>query len=99
MRKELEILLDCPVCNAKYEPDSVKVVDARPNVLLVHVSCRRCLSNSLALVSKNNSGLTAVNMGMLTDLNFEEASWMLEQSPVTADEVLDLHQAIDISQS
>lgn len=96
MRKELEILLDCPVCNSKYEPDSVKVVSARPNVLLVHVSCSGCKSNSLALVSKNTSGMTAVNMGMLTDLDYEESSWMLEQSPVSADEVLDLHQAIDI---
>lgn len=99
MRKELEVLLDCPVCNFKYEPDSVKVVDGRQNVLLVHVTCGNCKTSSLALVSKNTSGMTAVTMGMLTDLDYEEAGWMLEQAPITADEVLDIHQAVDISKS
>ena len=96
MKRELDILLDCPVCSAKYESNNVKVVSARPNALLVHVNCCSCKSSSLALVNKNASGMTAVSMGILTDLDYEEATWMLQLAPITADEVLDVHQAIDM---
>lgn len=95
MRKELELLLDCPVCDAKYGPSSVQIVSGSGSSILVHIRCENCQTNSLAVLSKNQTGTTAVTMGMLTDLDYEEAAEMLEANPISADEVLDVHQSTD----
>jgi predicted nucleic-acid-binding Zn-ribbon protein len=96
MKKDIEMLTDCPVCGKNYGRKEAKIIDVRKNTLLVHTNCSQCKSNFLALISKNIAGGTMITMGMLTDLNFEEANWMLDQNPVSADEVLDLHEEFNV---
>jgi hypothetical protein len=90
--KELDMLVNCPVCGNKYQEKNARVIQAKQSALLVHAECDHCLSNFLAVVSKGYENESVVTMGMLTDLNYEEARYFLRNSPVTADEVLDLYE-------
>lgn len=97
MKKDIEILLDCRICNQVYNRSSIKIVSAKGSALLLHLHCSKCQTNSLALISKNVTGGTTVSMGILTDLDAQEAVVLLEQEPISMDEVLDMHQQLTIS--
>ncbi|MFO7807232.1 MAG: hypothetical protein R6V40_02290 [Candidatus Moraniibacteriota bacterium] len=90
--KELDALINCPVCGNKYQEKNARVVQAKRSAVLVHASCEHCLSSFLAVVSNKPEVEGMVTMGMLTDLNYNEAYYFLRAHPVTADEVLDLYE-------
>lgn len=88
---DLELLLNCPVCGKKYGHQSVRIVHGNHGAFLIHIGCQYCGSASLAVISRSK-GENMIAVGMLTDLNYEEACVLLEQKPVSSDEILDLYQ-------
>lgn len=98
MKKELETLLECPVCGTRYDKGRTKIVSGERNAILVHTNCQKCNTNSLAVLSK--SGLVAegmVTMGMITDLYYDEISQMLDGNPISADEVLEVYEKFPLN--
>lgn len=93
---DLELLLNCPVCGKKYGYKSARIVEGTKGALLVHVGCDYCSSKSLAVISnpESNSFENPVSVGIMTDLDYEEACKLLKDRPITADEVLDVYQAV-----
>lgn len=94
---DLELLLNCPVCGKKYGHKSARIVEGKKGALLVHVGCGHCLSKSLAIISNpDSSGAeNPISMGIMTDLNYEEACRLLRGNPISADEVLDIYQSLN----
>ena len=92
MKNDLELLLQCPVCNKKYAQESTRVIGGRKGALLVHIKCHSCKSSSLAIISRQGGAGSMISVGMLTDLDYDEAREKLSQEPITVDEVLDVHQ-------
>lgn len=90
--KEVDLLINCPVCGSEYKNNDTGVVKAKDSAMLVHASCSHCQSSFLAMVTKGYETEGMVSMGMLTDLDYEEACRFLGGEPVTADEVLDLYE-------
>lgn len=57
---------------------------------LMHVVCKFCESCLLLVVSMNELGANIV--GILTDLQSREIKHFLKQGPLTADNVIAVHQ-------
>lgn len=95
MKNNLEILLGCAACGKKNSQSSIRVVSARQNSLLIHSHCSHCESSSLAIISKGavDQQQGVVSMGVLTDLDYDEACQLLDKEPISIDEVLDVHES------
>lgn len=90
--KEIDVLINCPVCGRKYREENARVVQMKRSAMLVHTSCGFCSSASLAVVARGQEAEGMVTMGMLTDLDYGEACQFLRNQPVSADEVLELYE-------
>ena len=91
---EVNLLMKCSICGKKYGNQSIKVVQNKKDAMLVHVNCDFCRSASLAVINKgvhNNDNI--VSLGILTDLDYEEACNVLKRKPISSDEVLDLYES------
>ncbi len=90
LKKEAVIL--CPLCNKEYKPTDMQIVEDKGNVLLAFSSCPRCQSGILSLLYKDLSGVTLI--GMVTDLNYEDAVKLKNQKKVTEDDALHTYQRL-----
>ena len=95
MNHEVETLLYCPVCGEQYLRGSAKTVSTNSKYFLVHIICPHCMSATLAMVSKSDKNGSVVTMGILTDLNYEEASEMMQMQPISVNEVLDIYKSFN----
>lgn len=94
LMNEVNLLMNCSICGKKHGKQSVKVVQNKKDAMLVHVNCDFCRSTSLAVIKKNlQNNDSFVTLGILTDLNYEEACNVLRKAPISSDEVLDLHES------
>lgn len=85
----LKPLMHCPVCNRKYAPSSATPLAQDDERSTVHLSCSACGVSSIVFVSANSWGVASV--GVLTDLQSEEARKRFGTEAVSVDQVLDLH--------
>jgi hypothetical protein len=91
---EVNLLMKCSICGRKYGKQSIKVVQNKKDAMLVHVNCDFCRSASLAVINKGlQDNDNIVTLGILTDLDYEEACSVLKRDPISFDEVLDLHES------
>lgn len=58
----------------------------------LHLTCESCRTSSLVYVSMSPVGV--VSMGALTDLEQSEAERFIKATPLTADDVLAVHQTL-----
>lgn len=90
--KSLKLVSDCPVCRRKNFPSDIKMVEEGEDAHLLHVRCRSCGGCIMVLVS---FGLEGMNVfGVLTDLGPEEAAIALNRKPLSADDVLNVHEVL-----
>lgn len=78
----------CPVCRRKNSPLDVNVLEEREEAHLLHVRCRSCGCQVLALLSQGRAG--AMSFGFLTDLTIDDVRRLAAGSPVDAEDVLQL---------
>lgn len=90
MRKENTTLVNCGICDELYQAGNAKVVGSRNNSLVVHIHCDNCQSSTLTIISKSPTGENIITMGMLTDLDYEEAVESMVMKAIDANEVLDI---------
>ena len=88
---EVNLLVKCSICGKKYNKQSIKVVQNKKDAMLVHVNCDFCRSASLAVINKGINGDNMVALGILTDLDYEEACRVLREKPITADDILEVY--------
>ncbi len=90
---EVNLLMKCSICGKKYGKKSINIVQNKKDSMLVHVNCDFCRSSSLAVINKgiqNNDSI--VTLGILTDLDYEEACNVLRKDPISFDDVLDIYE-------
>jgi hypothetical protein len=86
----LENLVKCPICNKKYGQTKVLVLEEEQNRTTLHVTCDHCKISSLVFVSSGKLGV--VSLGILTDLNREEARNLFRGEEISADQVIEVHK-------
>ncbi len=88
--KEIKFLGNCPICNKKYNSDNASVLEKNQEFMSFYINCEHCLSSVIVAVFFPLSGLVTT-IGMLTDVSREDLKKMKKLSPLTADEVLEMH--------
>ncbi len=86
----LKIIGHCPICNDRYDSANAQLFAQRESANLVHITCKKCASNFIAMIVNMNNGLSSV--GMVTDLNFDDAKKIYKTSPITVDEIISGHE-------
>lgn len=93
--ESLRVIATCPVCQSKYEGQSVKIVEQQRDAFVFHITCIKCNSSVLAYAVQTPMGITTI--GLLTDLQAPEVKKFLRQSPITEDDVLRVYETVHSS--
>lgn len=88
----LKVVSYCPVCNVRYQSNRALVIDERDDAHLVYLKCQRCATSVLAVVLTNSLGVSSV--GMVTDLSCDEVVKFRSAAAISADDVLEAHEAL-----
>lgn len=91
--ESLKIMSSCPVCQGKYNKDSVVIVDKNEDSYLLHITCPHCASNVLAYVMPTGVGLTTI--GLLTDMQSYEVDKFSKLGPITNNDILDFYKMLN----
>lgn len=83
----------CPICNATYDTQRVHIIEESDNGLLSYFTCQKCHAAFLASVVETSFGHVAT--GLLTDLRVNEVADAAKRPPITHDDVLDVHVALE----
>ncbi|MFH0969525.1 MAG: hypothetical protein V1804_03400 [Patescibacteria group bacterium] len=86
----LENLVKCPVCGRKYEQAKILVLEEEMNKTTLHVTCENCKISSIVFISSGKMGI--VSLGMLTDLQQEEAKNLFKKEAISTDNVIEVHE-------
>ncbi len=88
----LKVISRCPVCGSVYNTQKAKLFAQKEKAQMVHFSCENCLGNFIAMVMNMNHGLSTI--GLVTDLDFEDARKKVGLPVITLDEVISYHNDI-----
>ena len=88
--ENIQPLLRCPVCNKKYKPAKILVLDETDKCTTLHMTCGNCSSSSMIFVSMGQFGI--ISLGMLTDLEQGEAQKVFKREAISSDQVIEVHQ-------
>jgi hypothetical protein len=92
LEESLKIMSACPICQSRYNQDSVKIIAKQEESYLLHVTCIKCKSAVLAYVMHTGVGLTTV--GLLTDLQADEVEKFSNMSNLNEDDILDVYKLL-----
>ncbi|MFH1867314.1 MAG: hypothetical protein ABIJ81_04520 [Patescibacteria group bacterium] len=88
----LKLISYCPLCEKSYNPLRARILDERDGAHLVHIQCAECGSSIVALIMASSMGITSV--GLITDLTGDDVMKFKDESRLTADEVISMHQML-----
>ena len=86
----LQAVIRCPVCDKKYLPTKILVLDEDEGRTTIHLTCESCGAASMAFISLGQFG--AVSLGLLTDLEQNEAMTVFRRETISTDQVIEVHQ-------
>lgn len=89
----LDFLSRCFFCGNRLEQNDLTILEEQERKTVLHVSCSRCLTSSISILSSNQAGI--VSLGMATDLDKTEAKGKFSKNTISADEVIDAHEFIE----
>lgn len=81
-----KLLAHCPLCQAMYEEQEIRLLGERGATRLFHCTCRGCGHAMLALILETQGSVSSV--GLVTDLEVSDALRFRDRTPITADECL-----------
>ena len=83
----------CPICQAMYDFQSLQILGEKDHTLLVYMECPACSASIVSILSLDPRGMSA--QGMVTDLSPEEIVKAGFADPVSADDVLGMHETLE----
>jgi hypothetical protein len=89
----LKIINRCPICQANYTGSGARLFAQFQAARLVHITCGKCQSFFVAMIASLGQGLSSV--GMITDLNYEDAKNLYLAEPITIDELIEGYQCLN----
>ena|SRR3989338_3581371 len=87
----LRLLSYCPLCKETGHDVEASIIGSEGNMCVWHVRTRSCGHALIAMVLKNRELVSAV--GLATDLSAEDVLRVMDQKPVSIDDVLRAHQS------
>ncbi len=89
----LEPLATCPFCGVSYSEERLRTLkkDARREVL--HATCSQCARAMFFTVERSEQNISCV--GIFTDCDAQDAMRFMTRMPLTLDDVLSAHLALE----
>ncbi|MEX0870001.1 MAG: hypothetical protein WDZ39_01055 [Candidatus Spechtbacterales bacterium] len=97
MRKtdyEFKYLGNCSVCGTSFETRKTTLISRKEGISHVYAQCVECKSSVIIFVIKSTAGFVTT-VGMLTDMTKQDLDKFKKRKPITADDVLELHKALE----
>ena len=97
MRKtdfEFKYIGNCSVCGMPFQARNAHILTRKPELSHVYTQCSECKSSAIVFVLKSATGFVTT-VGMLTDMSKEDIDKFKKMKPITADDVLELHKALE----
>lgn len=91
-KHSIRLVQNCPVCDRKYQPNRVQIIDEFGNSFLAYLTCNFCQSNLIVKVINMPQGL--VGNAILTDLSPEEVLRFSDGNKISGDDILNVHQSL-----
>jgi hypothetical protein len=88
-----KIMAHCPLCQAAYAESAVRLVGEKGPARLFHCTCTDCGHAVLAVVIEAAGGISSV--GLVTDLEVQDAVRFANSLPVTSDECISAHKVLE----
>ena len=86
---DLKFLANCPVCNHRYDPKEIKVLDKKDEIVTLYFVCAHCKNAVISAVSAGVLGVTAVSI--ITDLNASEAEKIKDTLEINSNDILAIY--------
>jgi transcription elongation factor Elf1 len=91
--EDLKTISRCPICNSKYTTAEIDVLERKEDAHLVCIKCKKCQASVIAVILANQLGVSSV--GLVTDLNGYDILKFKNQSAVSFDDVIEIHQMLE----
>jgi hypothetical protein len=91
-KQALQFINKCPACSAAYDVERAELFAKYDQACLVHQTCPTCRSYFIAMIVSVGHGLSSV--GMVTDLNLEDAKRLHGSEPINLDEALEAYEVL-----
>lgn len=95
MFNDLENIIHCPACGERYPQGAGRVVNRKGSVALLHICCQKCRNRALTMIKPDGETGRIMAMGMLTDLDSDEAMKFMKRKPITVDEALEMSEKLE----
>lgn len=90
---DLRVLTACPFCSVQYSMRAARILAQKDDGHVIHIECRNCGGSIVALILAGGIGVQSV--GVVTDLTRDEVGRFSRDIPVTSDDVIDFHSAVN----
>jgi len=86
MNAHPKLLTNCPMCEAPYESKSIRLLGEHGGMRTFHLTCQSCSHAVLAVIMEHPHGVSS--LGMVTDLEAQDAVRFQDADMISADDVL-----------
>ena len=90
------VLAHCPVCHVLYPLERVQMLHEHGASRVFHCSCASCGNAIMAVVMETESGVSS--MGMVTDLEVQDAVRFYDVLPISADDCVVFHRSLETNE-
>lgn len=94
LNPNLDFTVHCSVCKAGYGFGKGEVIEKKDNFLSVYLRCPKCESALVASILFGTIGGVVIT-AMLTDLKMEDIKKLKKASPISADDVIEIHKELE----
>ncbi len=84
----------CPVCRTSYAAASVAPISQRGQTSLLHLTCDSCQHAMILSLRRSPQGLVCA--GIVTDCSAEDAKRFASSEPISVDDVIEAHEALQL---
>lgn len=88
-----KLIAHCPVCQTSYGDQAIRLVGERGTSRLFHCTCASCGHAMLAVILENAGWVSSI--GMITDLEANDAARFQKLEMISANECVQIHQGLE----
>lgn len=88
---DLKFFANCPLCNKRYNPQEIKIIDKKEGLVVLYFVCLHCKSAIVSSISAGVLGIMAVSM--ITDLTAAEVDMMKSEYKISTDDILEIYNS------
>lgn len=86
------VLAHCPLCQTTYRAEAVRLLGERGSTRLFHCTCNACGHAVLAVILEAPGTGNVSSVGLVTDLEIQDALRWKDAKTVTSDECVAVHR-------